>query len=214
MKTKHHSKYLLFFAAMFLGLAMTASPAWAQRRPVLRVEVDDIEINETRTPSFGESSHRRARGRPANDWLQFVAKLTTEGAPNEWLDELTIHWHVLMVSERRGETRRLYFQTSTTYIDIKDDSDHYAAVYIRPDTLVRYFDERRSPRPRDMLVYVEVRANNVPVAEKTHNPGRMNVPDDWQRSPRLERIESGLLAPNKTPFQWIDYEFYMTLKPE
>ncbi len=174
----------------------------------LTVEVEDIDVNTRITPGFGERTHRQARS-PSESWLQVAARISTDASESEWLDEMTVNWHVMLEG---GETPRLYFQTTTEYIDIKDGDDNYAVVYLRPAMIDRYFGGRRTPGARNTVVYVEVLVDNVPVANGNYNPGRIRVPDDWWRSPRLNRVERSLLSPDKTPFQWLDYEFYMTLK--
>ncbi len=200
--------------ALIVATLLTASLAWAQRAPRTggppQVTVEGVEVNTQRTPNFGERTHSRARS-PSQDWLQFVVVLKTEAGDDKWLDELTVNWHVMIDG---GETPRLYMQTSTSYVEIEHGVSQYGAVYVRPQLLRRYFGERRSPNPRNMLVYLEIMAGNVRVAEYTFNPGRARVPEGWWRSPTLTRIEGGLLPPPRTPFQWLDYEFYMIPKTE
>ncbi len=201
-------KFLIGWSIAIIGGSVGLSVAQAQ----VAIDVKDIEFNNYTTPDFDEGRTHRSARRPSKDWLQIVVNFEAEGEDRDenWLDELTIDWHVMIDG---GETPRLYFQTTTAYVDIEYGEDQYAAVYIRPDTIRRYYSERRFPREREMVAHLRFLVDGTLVAEEAYNPGRMRIPEEWWNSPRMNRVPNGLLAPNQTPFQWLDYEFYMTLKP-
>ncbi len=201
-------KFLVAGSIAIMGSGIWQSDAQAQ----VAIDVDDIEFNNYQTPDFDEGRTHRSARRPSEDWLQIVIKFEAQGEDREedWLDELTINWHVMIDG---GETPRLYFQTSTTYVDIEYGEDQYAAVYIRPNTIRRHYSERRFPRERESVAHLQFLVNGTQVAEEAYNPGRIRIPEQWWNSPRMNRVANGLLPPDQTPFQWLDYEFYMTLKP-
>ncbi len=207
MRKQTFQTLFCFSSAAALFLCMFSFEAQAR----IRVEVEDVQIDSYTTPDFDEGRTHRSARRPSEDWLRVVVELEPETAEDaKWLDEMTINWHLLIDG---GETPRMYLPATTTYVDIEYGETHHAAVYVRPDTLKRYFG-RRFPRERNMVLRVEFMVGGRMVGEYDYNPGRQRLPDQWWQAGQLNRIGNGLLSPRHTPFQWLDYEFFMTLKPD
>jgi len=202
---QHNTFHYLFFISAALTIVFFTGIAKG-----VEVRVNEVEFNLLETPEFASSgeTHSEARRAEEKEWLQIFLELETSGEEEEWLDELSITWHVLLEG---GMTPRLYFTASTSYIDIKGGSNHYATVYLRPEIVERYYSDQ-GVKKRNVLVYLEVTKDGVPVDGVTYNPGNIRVPENWWRSGSVNRVANALLSPQKTPFQWLDNDFYMTPK--
>ncbi len=197
-----------FVACSFLFPSIVAAQRGGTQ---VKLEISDIDIRLKRSPDFAEDSYDKAKNGDL-EWLQFVIEYATETPPSEgWLDSLTLRWHVLLLGGK--DNKRLYLTETVDYIDIQDDDDHHAIVFLRPRAIIRHFDDRGKVRPNNVAVYVEALVNNVRVAEYTYNKTGETLPKDWWRHPSLTKIENALLARDKTPFAPLNYDYYETIKP-
>ena len=209
------NKHLLRCSALLTSLCLlatlTCSMVHAQGRGDARIQFKEMDIRFQRSPDFKDDGYEKAQVADELEWLQIVVEYATETRGSEgWLDGLTLKWHVLMLG---GKTERLYFTETVDYMDIIDDDEHFAIVYLRPRAIRRHFEERGKVTPRDIAVYVEALVNNVRVADYTYNKTRQNLPDNWWRSPKLNKVDNALLSRDKTPFAHMDYDFFEAIRP-
>jgi hypothetical protein len=209
------NKYPLRSSALLIPLCLilalvACSVVHAQGRGDVRIEFKEIDIRFQRSPDFKDDGYVKAQGAEPLEWLQIVAEYATETRGSDgWLDGLTLKWHVLLLG---GKTERLYFTETVDYMDIIDGDEHYAIVYLRPRAIRRHFEEHGRVTPRDIAVYVEALVNNVRVADFTYNKTRQSLPDNWWRSPTLNKVENALLSRDKTPFGHMDYDFFEAIR--
>lgn len=198
-----------------LLLVLLSSSALAQRKSPPRILLKDVEINQVKTPDFQDDSHPKASN--DGEWLQIVIPFSSAGGVDGWLDNVTFDWSVLLLE---GTTKRLLMHRSVTYLDVENERrDHYAAVWIRPRTLRRYYGETRRVSPRNILVHVAVKVDNVKVREqqfpadasKTGAPARWWSIDDPKVVTVVNRM---LLMRPETPFAALNDDFWEVVKSD
>jgi hypothetical protein len=209
-KTKRAAQVMLgtVICGLFLG-----STVFAQRQEVpARVAFPkDVEIREETSPDYSEQSYPGASN--TERWAQLMLEYDVQGGRDGWLDELTFNWYVLVLG---GSTPRLLMSRTVTYLDVETQGEtHHSIMYIRPETLKRYYSTRGRLGTRDVLVYVEVLVDNVRVGEYEYNKSRTPVPPRWWqfKEPEVNVLPYGLLSRDMTPFAPLDYDFYNFIKP-
>ncbi|MCF7855337.1 MAG: hypothetical protein K9N51_11115, partial [Candidatus Pacebacteria bacterium] len=183
----------------------------AQEAAQPRVAITDFDVEERETPDYTGLSHPNA-GRAKEDWVQLYVEYTCVGGEDGWIDDLTFEWYVLL---HGGKVPRLVMTETVTYMDVESEKDeHHAVVYIRPQTIKRYFDERGRLSPRNIVLHLDVKVGNFKVAEYDFPKSRpQGIPAQWWLNPRVNMIENALLSRDKTPFAPLDYDFYEYIKP-
>jgi hypothetical protein len=206
-----------FVLSLCFLVLLVAPSLYAQRdqQPRARVTIEDMEFEYIKTPQYELGSNPRTQN-TNDDWLRITAEYTAETADEEWLDNVTFNWHVLLIG---GETPRLLMHKSVTYMDIETEDPnekHFATILIRPATLKRYYGETRRISERNILVYLEVLVDKFRISEYTFAKGNPKVPERWWqfREPDVNIIELGLLTRMETPFAPLDFEVYEYIKPE
>ncbi len=197
-----------------LGLALgvclfLAATVRGQERA--RITFDKFEFNGVRSPEFNDTTHSQSKSE--YEWFQIYAQYTAMGGKDGWLDEVELHWSVLI---RTPDGLYMLLQTKTTYVDIEaEGTKHNAAVYIRPTFLRRYCDKDRISRS-DVWLHVEASVEGRVVAKEDF--GRSKPPRGdgnwWQAkdSRQLKLMDGALLSPDKTPFAAFDSDFYDWIK--
>lgn len=210
MKNSISPIFVRLFASLILAGLIAAPAGLAQNRGDVRIDIKDLDIRFQKSPDFKDDGYERARLADQLKWLQLVIEYSTLTRGGDgWLDAMTLKWHVLLLE---GKTERLYFTETVNYRDIKDGDKHYAIVYLRPRAIRRYFEEKGRVSPRNVAVYVEVLVNNVRVAEFSENQTGTSLPENWWRSPTLNRVDNALLSRDKTPFGHMDYDFFEAIR--
>lgn len=195
-----------------LGLALSAclflaTAVRGQERA--NIKFDKFEFNGVRSPEFKETSYPQARSE--YEWFQIYAQYTALGGKDGWLDEVELHWSVLL---RTPDGLYIVLQTKTTYVDIETNgAKHNVAVYIRPSFLRRYCDKDRISRS-DVWLHVEASVEGRVVEKADYGRSKPPANNWWQAkdSRQVKVMDGALLSPDKTPFAAFDTDFFDWIK--
>ncbi len=184
-----------------------ASPSQAQQNDDLVLIIQDLEgigrRDRVETPRYRtQLPELRAT---ANEWC--VITTTYDTAP-EWIDELTFQYFALLMREARGEpTQYTLFRGSVTYMEIARDRNKQSTVFLRPNTLRRYGDV--------IGVAVEVSHDgNVVATESRETRGSAaDGQEEWWRNPNLTPRDGYILNRSETPFAFVNFDRYETIRP-
>ncbi len=194
------SAKLILFA--FLFLALGTIPLVAQQS--VEVRIDKIRLSAEKTPTYGSASH------PSQGyWLAIEVDFTTKGS-NEWINDLDVHFLALMELENG---RYAYMDKTISYVDVQNGRQHHVVAYVKPAFFERYVKGAR-PDSGKISVHVEIGAAGRRLAadDKLANN---KIPRKWYENLKNLRDMSGeLRAKSKTPFAYIDYDYYEEEKPD
>lgn len=199
---------------LHLGLALSvclllAGAARGQERDRANIKFDKFEFNGVQTPEFPDRTHPQAK--IEYEWFQVYTQYTALGGKDGWLDEVELHWSVLLKS---SDGLYLLLQTKTAYVDIETNGvRHNAVVYIRPSFLRRYCGKDRISRS-DVWVHVEAAVEGRVVEKQDYGRAKVPAANWWQAkdSRQVKVIDGALLSRDKTPFAALDADFYDTIK--
>lgn len=203
---------LLISAFTIAALIAVMNEGWAQERGQVQARITDVDVDDVRSPNYDADGYAKASS-SREDWGVIVAEYEVRGGEDGWVDELTFEWNVLFLD---GLVQRTVLSKAVTYLDIHEEDEHYAAVFIRPETISRYFHEGgKAPGERDMVVHIQIKHGGRRVNDFTLNE-QSRLPDRWWTlgSEQINKVEHGLLSRDQTPFAPIDYDFYEYIKPE
>lgn len=196
---------LVLLAAVAVGAATPWASAQDDDEVILVIENlegigrrDRVETPRYRT----QVPEQRATG---NEWCVIT---TTYSTAPEWIDELSFQYFALLVRETRGEPP-VYslFRGSVTYMEIASGRNKQSTAFLRPNTLKRYGDV--------IGVAVEIsHEGNVIATESREARGSVaEGQEEWWRNPNLSPRDGYVLNRSETPFAFVNYDRYETIRP-
>ena len=127
-------------------------------------------------------------------WLEI--ETTFDSAP-DWADDVSLKYHVMLIN-KEGEARM--FGGEITYINVEKGRGHLSAIYMHPNTVVRY------GRGSVEGVHVELWYKGQRIDQETQPPAKARW---WEGS---EPVKGFLLNPQQTP--WLVFsERFESIKP-
>lgn len=150
-----------------------------------------------RTPDFAGGS---TGNRGSMQWVAVTVQFDSE---SEWIDELTVQTYALLHDRASGEFKLL--KGTATYMDVARGRGRMVASYIRPVALQRFGEV--------VGVAVEAMVKGEVVAAESE--GRLQgkpLPSEWWKSAKLTPVEGYILNKDKTPFAFVAYDDYESLK--
>ncbi|MFW6414292.1 MAG: Amuc_1102 family pilus-like protein [Verrucomicrobiota bacterium] len=211
MLYKNRNLYFLL-GAIVLVLSLSANYGLAQRSREVQARINEIDVDDLRSPDYDADSYSGASP-TSEDWGILVAEYEVRGGEDGWADDISLEWNVLFLD---GRVSRTVLSKTVTYLDVHEEDEHYAAVFIRPETIRRYFDEGgEPPSERDLVVNLQIKHGGRSLDDLTLNE-QSGLPERWWTlgSDQVNKVEHGLLSRDQTPFAPLDYDFYEFIKPE
>ncbi len=169
-------------------------------------EFTDVEFDDLQPPYYQPQEALPARR--DQRWLRIMVEYDVSGNRDEWVDELVLDWSVAITP---GNDRPLLMRTRVEYTDIRAGEDHWAAVYVRPAILLRYYGDD-TVTDNDILVYIQVSINGRPAGTLRYNDA--DAPDNWwqAREPQVTLRPDELLPRSKTPYAVLNADFFEYIK--
>lgn len=159
------------------------------------------------TPEF-RTNVPRDGGRP-QEWSKMEVVYDT--AP-EWIDVLTVKFHVLTVAKLEGKPGLSVFRDTIDFVDIQQGREHIADAYLRPKTVARYGE------PAAVHVEFSVAGEVVGVLDEFDSSMKGKVPPDWYDNQKflgqdIVTVRDGyLLNRTKTPFALVNMESHEDIR--
>ncbi len=141
----------------------------------------------------------------AGHWGQIT--VTYNSVP-EWLDEISFQYYAFLMREARGADPEYHLvRGAVTYMDIPRGRDKQSTVFLRPNTLERY--------GRVIGVAVEIIHRGQTIVTESQELPRSVVDGrpEWWRSPNLTARDGHILNRSQTPFAFVNFDEYETIKP-
>ena len=167
--------------------------------------VNKIEFREQKSPIFSEGQHG-SRGGGAR-WCRIDVEFETKG--RSWLNEVEAKWIVFVNTDT---SKPATMTLNVTYTDVEEGKRNICA-YIPPKFFERYIKSGRPDASR-INVYVELSANGQRFA-RNERRGNKKLPDDWYKATgSAQSFPNALLPKYKTPFFFLDYDYYENEKQD
>ena len=168
-----------------------------------RVEVDDIDFDERRSPDYNTD----LPGRPQKNekWLRITCTLDVDGGRDKFVDEIVLDWYIL--AGVRGPDILLHREV--TYTDV-EEGDRHGCIFIPPTFFRRYMDTE-DPDKDNFRVLVRVKVNGEYQAGEFYPKGKPRR--SWWTDSDNRKVDGYLLARPETPFAPLDWWYYMYIKP-
>lgn len=161
-------------------------------------EIKDIRQQPVSAPTYGGAGV--LGGRPATLWQKWLKiEVTFESKP-EWADDVQIKYYVLL--NDRGTDK--LFVGEITHNNIAKGSQHYSAMFMHPNSLMRYGGGQA------VVVTAWVFYKGVVVSERTEAQGKTTPASWWER---YTPIAGCLLPPQETPWAPVASERFESVKP-
>ena len=168
----------------------------AAAQPAFRIRT--IRKEQVQAPSYGTSASSALNGgRPGTigtQWLRIEVQFDTGNL--EWADEVTLKYYVLM---GKGKLTKM-FTGELTHVNVAKGSQHFSAMYIHPNTLLRFGAGQVE------AVVVQMFYQNRLVATY----GEPQVTKRWWEE--FAPTAGFLLNPLQTPWSVVAYERYEAIK--
>lgn len=151
------------------------------------------------TPVYSTS---KSGGRAAaREWGELSVQFDSEP---EWIDELSFQYYALLYSRMTKEYTLL--KGAVSHVDIARGRGHMSAAYVRPSTLARYGEV--------VAVAVEVllKGENVGTLSEGKTVDRLQLPQEWWKSPKLAPKDGYILSRAQTPFAFVNVDDYEAIK--
>lgn len=149
---------------------------------------------KAKTPEYAVSPSENSR---AQDWARIAVVYETE---SEWIDELEFRYFTIVKHPKTGEYTK--FPASVNYVDIPKGKNHVSTVFLRPNTIARYGDLER------FAVEIYAKGELVAATGVPENP-----PQWWHLPINARTLEGVLLNRAQTPFAFVAWDNYETIKP-
>lgn len=160
-----------------------------------------------KTPEY-RTSNSRSPTRP-REWAQIL--LTYDTAP-EWIDVLTIQYHVMSVTKVDGQREYSLYTLTIDYLDVERGREHQSTVFLTPAAVKRYGPP--------VAVHVQLLVGGVPVASEDDLDASMKgqLPEQWWEnrqvldSEHLTTRQGYLLRRSETPFAFVNIDDYEVMR--
>ncbi len=201
----------VFVASSALAQTSARRPAAGARAPEIKIKIKKLEgldrEGKMLTPEFRTNYSRSAK---RGEWCEIKTEYYTY---DEWLDELTFSYYV-MVRATEGEARGTYsfYDLTVRYVDVEKDNDHVSTVYLHPKTVERF--------GWPVAIGVVITAGGKEVAKDVEASIPMPKNEDWWKSdavlknPRVKvtKRSGRLLNRSQTPFALVNIDDYEVIQ--
>ena len=186
-----------------LLMACAGMPLFAQSK--VDGKINKIEFREQKTPVYSEGQ-QGSRGGGAR-WCRIDVEFETKG--RSWLNEVEARWLVVVNTDT---SKPASMTLNVTYTDVEEGKRNICT-YIPAKFFERYLKSQRPDASR-INVYVELYANGQRIA-KNDRKGNRKMPDNWYNSlGSTQAFSNSLLPKYKTPFFFLDYDYYENEKQQ
>jgi hypothetical protein len=184
-------------AAAILSVA-SLQEAMGQAAAGSAFKIRNIRKDQVQAPSYGTSASSALNGgRPGtigNQWLRIEVQFDTGDL--EWADEVTLKYFVVM---GKGKLTKM-FTGEITHVNVAKGSQHFSAIYIHPNTLLRFGSGQVEAIAIQM--FYQNRLVAIYLEPKTQQR--------WWEA--IAPTPGFLLNPLQTPWSVVAYERYEAIK--
>jgi len=135
----------------------------------------------------------------------------------KWIDDMSIEYELLLP----GTNRMTHLSGKVTYWSIPlDGKEHHAIAFVHPRFIKRYAPEIKtnSATAKKILVKVSFILNSAPIGGNYYPvKDAKNVAKDFMavaKNPAINRVPNSIFGPDKTPWNYLNYDYYELIKSD
>jgi len=176
----------------------------------IKVDVDEPEFMELRSPEFGGSNSKKWDHK---DWLEMEVEFevtNVDPAEAKFVDNLTVKWYVAAADPDSGGRRYVLLEKTVDHINVAVKEKMVTSVYLSPSAIMRLSGKDRAAEKVIDRVGGEILFNGQKVGEFTSK----DKPGWWQSSSLSRYDKIPLRAKHETPFHYFWWDRYAENKVE
>ena len=216
---KHFNGLTLCLAGIFLVMAL-CSYGQTTNDIIPRV---DIKCSFVNTPQIN-AANVQGLGTNLDWWLEIDVTYTTKsdfvgkGADQlpKWIDDMSIEYEILLPGNRIT-----HLSGKVAYWSIAlDGKEHHAVAFVHPRFIQRYAPEIKTntTTARKIPIKVSFILNSAPICGNYYPmKDAKSVAKDFAavaKNPAINRVPNSIFGPDKTPWNYLNYDYYELIKSD
>lgn len=160
-------------------------------------------------------------------WLQIdvtyktAEKISGKGTNKrpEWLDNVTFKYEILLPGAEKGEVTHLSGKTTFWSIPL-DGKEHHDVAFVHPRFLQRYSPEIKTTPSfaKEINIRLTIELNGAIIGGSFHPTRKAKEAAEMfqkaARDPRITRVENSIFGRDKTPWAFLNCDYYELIKIE
>ncbi len=213
------------FPAILAAVAMVWCGApvavLAQSGPAFSIKKIDAVFAES--PQITAGSYRKARQGQPTPWLEidvtFDHNEIDRNAPKV-VDEITVNYYILLnngsVATVNPDGKPTLLTGSVTHADVPFGRGIHSAVFVSPQTLLRYFDGKAPTTATQAIVDVGVTISDKSglVAMESLKSKPVGGKAWWDDLSGFTQVTGRVMDKDQTPFAALSWDYYLPPKPK
>ena len=213
------------FPAILAAAAMvwcgTPVAVLAQSGPAFSIKKIDAVFAES--PQITAGSYRKARPSQPTPWLEidvtFDHNEIDRNAPKV-VDEITVNYYILLnngsVATVNPDGKPTLLTGSVTHADVPFGRGIHSAVFVSPQTLLRYFDGKAPTTATQAIVDVGVTISDKSgvVAMESLKSKPVGGKAWWDDLSGFTQVTGRVMDKDQTPFAALSWDYYLPPKPK
>lgn len=210
-------KIALFTMLVFCGFSL-----FSQEKSFFKdVEIDCKFVN---TPQIRADNIASLPCPSLAWWIEIDVKYKTAGTnkSNEWMDDVVFEYEMLLMT---GKDEPVLLSGRITYWSIPmDGKEHHAVAFVHPRFVQRYAPALKVTSPsqaKDLNIRLAIKLNDALIGGALHpaksKESKDKVADLFKKvavAPKLTRIKDSIYGIDKTPWSYLNYDYYELIKIE
>jgi hypothetical protein len=214
---------LLLPGFLAMALLVGALPSTATAQTSAPVGIKKIDPAFVESPQITAGTYRKARQGQATPWLEIDVAFDhgDANAPGPKVaDELTVHYYILLdnasVKEASPDGKPTILTGSVTHADIPYGRGLHTAVFVSPQTLLRYFNGKVPTVPTQAIkdVGVTISDKSGVVAQDAWKSKPNQGQTWWSELAPYTQVTGRVMDKNQTPFAALAWDYYQPPKPK
>lgn len=216
-----HPLFPLFLA---VALVLGGIPAASHAQSVSQVSIKKIDAAFIESPQITAGSYRKARQGQATPWLEIDVTFdhpesSDRNAPKV-ADEITVNYFILLnnasIPAASPDGKPTILTGSVTHADVPYGRGLHSAVFVSPQTLLRYFDGKLPTTATQAITDVGVTISDKSgvVAMESLKSKPTGGKTWWDDLAPYTQVTGRVMHKDQTPFAALSWDYYLPPKPK
>ncbi len=212
-----------FPAFLAAAVLLAGAPLGALAQASAPVDIKKIEPALVESPQITAGTYRKARQGQPTPWLEIDVTFDhgDANAPGPKVaDELTVNYYILLdnasVTAVNPDGKPTLLTGSVSHADIPYGRGLHTAVFVSPQTLLRYFNGKvpavATQAIKDVGVTISDKSGIVARNSWKGKPAAGST--WWDDSSPYSQVTGRVMDKNQTPFAALAWDYYLPPKPK
>ncbi len=213
----------LFLSSFFLAVSILIPETYAQgNRPVSLIKDASVDLDVVNTPIWKVINVMEKGGITNRNWIQIEVNFTTavSNKTGETLDDVSAEYEILLPSED-GKNYVLLSGKVTYWAFSLDGSKHRLLAFVPPRIIEKWWGpsnklNKTELKKIDARVLFKYNDADIGIGYQVPKQGTAAaVAEKFAKAktmPNLPREKNGIQGQDKTPWAFLNYDYYETVK--